>query len=106
VKLCIIKPPLPFGWTPVAPPILEHPAALTRRADPSIEIERHGASAPPDVFDTLQCDLAASGLLTPTSVAGHRSAHQLEAAVRPRRAGGQAAPRGGSTARAGAQEGA
>ena len=39
MKLCIIKPPLPFGWTPVAPPILEYLAALTRRADPCIEIE-------------------------------------------------------------------
>ena len=32
MKLCIIKPPLPFGWTPVAPPILEYLAALTRQA--------------------------------------------------------------------------
>jgi radical SAM superfamily enzyme YgiQ (UPF0313 family) len=79
VKLCIIKPPLPFGWTPVAPPILEYLAALTRRADPSIEIELYSASATPDVFDTLECDLAAISLLTPTSVAGYRIADQLRA---------------------------
>jgi radical SAM superfamily enzyme YgiQ (UPF0313 family) len=79
VKLCIIKPPLPFGWTPVAPPILEYLAALTRKADPDIEIELYSASATPDVFDTLQCDLAAISLLTPTSVPGYRIADGLRA---------------------------
>ncbi len=79
MKLCIIKPPLPFGWTPVAPPILEYLAALTRRADPSIEIEVYSASATPDVFDTLQCDLAAISILTPTSVGGYRIADALRA---------------------------
>jgi radical SAM superfamily enzyme YgiQ (UPF0313 family) len=79
VKLCIIKPPLPFGWTPVAPPILEYLAALTRQADPSIEIELISASATPDVFDTLQCDLAAISLLTPTAVPGYRIADGLRA---------------------------
>jgi radical SAM superfamily enzyme YgiQ (UPF0313 family) len=79
VKLSIIKPPLPFGWTPVAPPILEYLAALTRQADPSIEIELYSASATPDVFDTLQCDLAAISLLTPTAVAGYRIADGLRA---------------------------
>ena len=79
MKLCIIKPPLPFGWTPVAPPILEYLAALTRRADPSIEIELISASATPDVFDTLECDLASISLLTPTSVPGYRIAEGLRA---------------------------
>jgi radical SAM superfamily enzyme YgiQ (UPF0313 family) len=79
LKLCIIKPPLPFGWTPVAPPILEYLAALTRQADPSIEIELYSASATPDVFDTLQCDLAAISLLTPTAVGGYRIADALRA---------------------------
>jgi len=79
VKLCIIKPPLPFGWTPVAPPILEYLAALTRREDPSIEIELYSASATPDVFDDLQCDLAAISLLTPTAVPGYRIADALRA---------------------------
>lgn len=79
MKLCIIKPPLPFGWTPVAPPILEYLAALTRKADPSIELEVVSASATPDVFDTLECDLAAISLLTPTAVAGYRIADGLRA---------------------------
>ncbi len=79
MKLCIIKPPLPFGWTPVAPPILEYLAALTRQADPSIEIELYSASATPDVFDTLECDLAAISLLTPTAVPGYRIADGLRA---------------------------
>lgn len=79
MKLCIIKPPLPFGWTPVAPPILEYLAALTRKADPDIEIELYSASATPDVFDTLECDLAAISLLTPTSVPGYRIADGLRA---------------------------
>jgi len=79
LKLCIIKPPLPFGWTPVAPPILEYLAALTRKADPSIELELISASATPDVFDTLECDLAAISLLTPTAVPGYRIADGLRA---------------------------
>ncbi len=79
MKLCIIKPPLPFGWTPVAPPILEYLAALTRRADPSIEIQLVSASATPEAVDTLQCDLAAISLLTPTAVPGYRIADALRA---------------------------
>jgi radical SAM superfamily enzyme YgiQ (UPF0313 family) len=79
VKLCIIKPPLPFGWTPVAPPILEYLAALTRKADPTIEIELISASATPEAIDTIDCDLAAISLLTPTSVSGYRIADGLRA---------------------------
>lgn len=77
MKLCIIKPPLPFGWTPVAPPILEYLAALTRRADPDIEIELISASATPGAFDSLDCDLAAISLLTPTAVPGYGIADGL-----------------------------
>lgn len=79
MKLCIIKPPLPFGWTPVAPPILEYLAALTRRADPGVEIELVNASATPEALESLQCDLAAISLLTPTAVAGYRIADALRA---------------------------
>jgi radical SAM superfamily enzyme YgiQ (UPF0313 family) len=79
LKLCIIKPPLPFGTTPVAPPILEYLAALTRKADPSIEIELVSASATPDACDKLECDLAAISLLTPTAVGGYRIADKLRA---------------------------
>ena len=79
MKLCIIKPPLPFGTTPVAPPILEYLAALTRRADPSIEIEVYSASATPEAIQTLDCDLAAISLLTPTAVGGYRIADALRA---------------------------
>jgi len=79
MKLCIIFPPLPFGWTPVAPPILEYLAALTRRADPDIEIELISASGTPNVFDTLECDLAAISILTPTAVPGYRIADGLRA---------------------------
>ncbi|AJE02478.1 B12-binding domain-containing radical SAM protein [Geobacter pickeringii] len=77
MKLCIIKPPLPFGWAPIVPPILEYLAALTLRANPDIEIELVYASATPDVFDTLECDLAAISLLTPTAVPGYRIADTL-----------------------------
>jgi radical SAM superfamily enzyme YgiQ (UPF0313 family) len=79
MKLCIIKPPLPFGWAPVAPPILEYLAALTRRADPDIEIELISVSATPDAIDRLECDLAAISLLTPTAVPGYRIAEKLRA---------------------------
>ena len=79
MKLCIIFPPLPFGWTPVAPPILEYLAALTRRADPSIEIELISASADPNAFEKLECDLAAISILTPTAVPGYQIAGKLRA---------------------------
>src|SRR5574341_218706 len=77
MKLCIIKPPLPFGWAPVAPPILEYLAALTRKVDPDIEIELISASADPEAIETLECDLAAISLLTPTAVPGYRIAEKL-----------------------------
>lgn len=79
MKLCIIFPPLPFGWTPVAPPSLEYLAALTKRADPDIEIELISASADPDAIDRLECDLAAISILTPTAVPGYRIAEKLRA---------------------------
>lgn len=79
MKLCIIFPPLPFGWTPVAPPSLEYLAALTRRADPSIEIELISASADPEAVERVQCDLAAISILTPTAVPGYRIAEKLRA---------------------------
>ncbi len=77
MKLCIIFPPLPFGWTPVAPPSLEYLAALTRRADPEIEIELISASADPDAVDRVECDLAAISILTPTAAPGYRIAKTL-----------------------------
>lgn len=77
MKLSIIKPPLPFGWTPVAPPILEYLAALTRRADPDIEIELYSASADPAAIERVECDLAAISILTPTAVPGYRIAEKL-----------------------------
>lgn len=79
MRLCIIFPPLPFGWAPIAPPILEYLAALTRWADPSIEIELISASADPNAIDTLECDLAAISILTPTAVPGYRIAEKLRA---------------------------
>ncbi len=79
MKLAIIFPPLPFGWTPVAPPILEYLAALTKRFDPTIEIELISASATPEKIDLLQCDLASISILTPTSVPGYRIAEKLRA---------------------------
>ncbi|MGE5237858.1 MAG: B12-binding domain-containing radical SAM protein [Chloroflexota bacterium] len=77
MKLAIIFPPLPFGWTPVAPPSLEYLAALTLRADPDIEIELISVSADPGAIDRLECDLAAISILTPTAVPGYRIAEKL-----------------------------
>jgi radical SAM superfamily enzyme YgiQ (UPF0313 family) len=77
MKLAIIFPPLPFGWTPVAPPSLEYLAALTRRVDPDIEIELISVSADPGAIDRLECDLAAISILTPTAVPGYRIAEKL-----------------------------
>lgn len=77
MKLAIIFPPLPFGWTPVAPPILEYLAALSRKVDPAMEIQLISGSATPDAFDTLECDLAAISILTPTAVPGYLIADGL-----------------------------
>lgn len=79
MKLCIIFPQLPFGWTPVAPPSLEYLAALTRRADPDVEIELISASADPEAVERVECDLAAISILTPTAVPGYRIAEKLRA---------------------------
>ncbi|GFO66091.1 B12-binding domain-containing radical SAM protein [Geomonas paludis] len=79
MKLCIIFPPLPFGWTPVAPPILEYLAALTRQADPSIEIQLISGSATPEAYKSVECDLAAISILTPTAVSGYNIADSLRA---------------------------
>ena len=46
---------------------------------PTIEIELISASADPDAFDTLECDLAAISILTPTAVPGYRIAEKLRA---------------------------
>ncbi|MDA8104994.1 MAG: radical SAM protein [Nitrospiraceae bacterium] len=77
MKLAIIFPPLPFGWTPVAPPSLEYIAALTRRVDPDIEIELISAGADPDAVERLECDLAGISILTPTAVGGYKIAEKL-----------------------------
>ncbi len=77
MKLAIIFPPLPFGWTPVAPPSLEYLAALTRRVDPDVEIELISASADPEAVERLECDLAAISILTPTAVGGYKIAAKL-----------------------------
>ncbi len=79
MKLAIIFAPLPFGWAPIAPPSLEYLAALTRRADPDIEIELISASADPEAIEKLECDLAAISILTPTAVGGYKIAAQLRA---------------------------
>ncbi len=77
MKLAIIFPPLPFGWAPIAPPILEYLAALTHQADPSIDIQLISASATPEAVESLECDLAAISILTPTAVPGYRIADRL-----------------------------
>lgn len=77
MKLAIIFAPLPFGWAPIAPPILEYLAALTRQADPSIEIQLISASATPEAVNSLECDLAAISILTPTAVPGYLIADRL-----------------------------
>lgn len=77
MKLAIIFAPLPFGWAPIAPPILEYLAALSRQADPSIEIQLISASATPEAVNSLECDLAAISILTPTAVPGYLIADRL-----------------------------
>lgn len=44
-----------------------------------MEIELISASATPNVFDTLECDLAAISIMTPTAVPGYRIAEGLRA---------------------------
>jgi len=77
MKLAIIFPPLPFGWTPVAPPSLEYLAALTRRIEPDIDIQLVSVSSDPEAVETLECDLAAISILTPISLEGYKIADKL-----------------------------
>lgn len=78
MRLVIIFPPLPFGWTPVAPPSLEYLAALTHRIDPDIEIELISVSSDPDAINNVEADLAAISILTPIATEGYRIAKKLK----------------------------
>lgn len=74
MKVCIIFPPLPFGWTPVAPPVLEYLGALTKQAMPDVELTLIDGSAKPVVPENLDFDLVAISCLTATAVPGYRIA--------------------------------
>jgi radical SAM superfamily enzyme YgiQ (UPF0313 family) len=65
---------MPFGWTPVAPPVLEYLGALTKQAMPGVDLELIDGSANPVVPDNLDCDLVGISCLTATAVPGYRIA--------------------------------
>ncbi|MDP2277917.1 MAG: radical SAM protein, partial [Nitrospirota bacterium] len=66
MKVCIIMPPMPFGWTPVAPPVLEYLGALTKQAMPDAELELIDGSAKFFNVDNIECDLAGISTITAT----------------------------------------
>ncbi len=74
MKICLIKPPMPFGWTPVAPPVLEYLGALTKQAMPEAELHLIDGSATPVIPENLDFDLVGISCLTATAVPGYRIA--------------------------------
>lgn len=77
MKVCLIVPPMPFGWTPVAPPVLEYLGALTKRAMPDVELELIDGSAAPLLPEDIEADLVGISCLTATAAAGYRIADGL-----------------------------
>lgn len=72
MKIALIMPPMPFGWTPVAPPVLEYLGALTKKAMPDVELELIDGSATPILLNEIECDLAGISCLTATATSGYR----------------------------------
>jgi radical SAM superfamily enzyme YgiQ (UPF0313 family) len=68
---------MPFGWTPVAPPVLEYLGALTKKAMPDADLELIDGSAGTESLENLDCDLAGISVLTATAVPGYRIADDL-----------------------------
>lgn len=77
MKVSIIKPPMPFGWTPVAPPVLEYLGALTKQAEPDAELQLIDGSAAPQAPIEAEGDLAGISILTATAVPGYGIADAL-----------------------------
>jgi radical SAM superfamily enzyme YgiQ (UPF0313 family) len=65
---------MPFGWTPVAPPVLEYLGALTKQAMPDVELHLIDGSAGPINPDQFDLDLVGISCLTATAVPGYRIA--------------------------------
>lgn len=74
MKVALVKPPMPFGWTPVAPPILEYLGALTKQAMPDVDLYLIDGSATQVNPDQLDFDLVGISCLTATAVPGYRIA--------------------------------
>lgn len=68
---------MPFGWTPVAPPVLEYMGALTKKAMPDAELELIDGSAKFFNVDNIECDLAGISTITATAAPGYRIADSL-----------------------------
>lgn len=80
MKITIISPQFPFsGRVPLVPPILEYLAALTLRADPSIECELIDANQTPVAPEKLKTDLVAISAMTATAPWAYRFADDCRA---------------------------
>jgi radical SAM superfamily enzyme YgiQ (UPF0313 family) len=77
MKVALIKPPMPFGWTPVAPPVLEYLGALTMKAMPDVDLRLIDGSATPVYPKGEDVDLVGISCLTATAVPGYRIADGL-----------------------------
>ena len=75
MKITIISPQFPFsGRVPLVPPILEYLAALTLRADSSIECDLIDANQTPINPENLKTDLVAISAMTATAPWAYRFA--------------------------------
>jgi radical SAM superfamily enzyme YgiQ (UPF0313 family) len=77
MRVSLIVPPMPFGWTPVAPPVLEYLGALTKMVMPDAELRLIDGSAAPVSENDIDADLVGISLITATAVAGYRLADGL-----------------------------
>jgi radical SAM superfamily enzyme YgiQ (UPF0313 family) len=75
MKVTIVSPQFPFsGRVPLVPPILEYLAALTARADPSIEYELIDANQRDIAPDAISADMVAVSAMTATAPWAYRFA--------------------------------
>ncbi len=77
MKVCLIFPPMPFGWTPVTPSVLEYLGALTVREMPDVELRLIDGSATPVVPEEIEADLVGISCITATVTSGYRTADAL-----------------------------
>jgi len=82
MKITLISPPFGEGGQkskglPIAPPVLEYLAGLTKQIDPDIEIELIDANLEDFKVDELECDAVGITILSPQAPWAYRTAKKI-----------------------------